>query len=119
MNRPLIWDKQWLPLYREMALTKQHGRCLYCYCPLTVRTATADHKRPQTRHGRTRPDNIAAACWPCNQAKADLSEGAFFRLIKGRQPPRGASVHILLVWSARRIWKRTHKACQRIRETAE
>lgn len=109
--------QQRLHILLRDALVQQQRRCAYCKAPLSRSTATADHKRPRCRGGRTSRGNIVAACLPCNRAKGDMHEGAFYRLIKGRKPP-AASSEILMIWAARRIWRRTHKACARIEAIA-
>lgn len=95
------------------ALARQGWRCLYCKCPLSCLTATADHLWPRALRGGDSKDNIAAACFSCNQAKGSLPHVQFFKLIK-RDFPRGAPMKIILVWSARRLWKKTHRACERV-----
>lgn len=107
-------EQRWIKLYRAEALTEQRGRCAYCKAPLPARQATADHLWPRKRYGQTSRENIVAACRPCNKAKGHKSEGQFYKLIKGRTPPRGAPPEILLIWASRRIWKRTHRACETI-----
>jgi len=82
-----------------------------------MKTATADHKHPQVRHGKTTRENIAAACYSCNQAKGHLSEGQFFKLIK-RDFPTGAPAKIIMVWASRRIWRRANRATGRIEKAA-
>jgi 5-methylcytosine-specific restriction endonuclease McrA len=109
---------KWRHLYKVEALTEQDGCCAYCKSPLTVRTATADHKWPQARKGRTTRKNIVAACRPCNQAKGDTPPTKFYRLID-RKLPRGAPPEILLIWFSRRIWKRTHRARAKIEKYAK
>jgi hypothetical protein len=99
--------------YRAEAIVKQAGKCFYCKCPITHETATADHKWPRARRGFSTPENIVAACEPCNLAKRDMSEGAFFKLIDKKRPVT-ASLDILLIWASRRIWKRTYRACKQI-----
>lgn len=99
---------------RGEALKSQGGKCHYCKCPITLETATADHKWPRARDGWTTQENIAAACADCNFAKGTLSEGQFFRLIDARHPI-GASTEILTIWAARRIWRKTNRVCARIR----
>ncbi|MES5483606.1 HNH endonuclease [Bradyrhizobium sp. INPA03-11B] len=100
------------------ALARQSGRCIYCKMPITQDQATADHLHPRSRGGRHTRSNIVAACWPCNCAKADLHEGTFFKWITAKRPPVDQAIEIILIWSARRIWNRTHRACARIMRAA-
>ena len=106
-------EKAWRKLLVSEALTQQNGACQYCKEPLPRSRATADHKIPRCRYGRDTKENIVAACKSCNQAKGSLSEGQFWKLIK-RDFPHGAPSSIIVVWAARRIWKRTHRASDRI-----
>lgn len=64
----------------------QGGRC--CYCGRAVELApepwgmgeappdsfaTLEHLRRKVDGGRLSPDNVALACWPCNNQRGDLS----------------------------------------------
>lgn len=104
--------------YTTAALAEQKGRCLYCKAPLAREVATADHKRPQVQGGRTTRENIGAACVGCNVAKGSIPEGKFWRLIEAAKPPVTAGIDIVLIWASRRIWRRTHRACDRIERVA-
>jgi hypothetical protein len=44
-------------------------RCFYCELPLTLDTATKDHRTPICRGGSDEIWNIVPACLPCNQKK--------------------------------------------------
>lgn len=100
--------------FRAQALAEQDGRCHYCKSIITERTATADHKWPVSRKGRTTKANIAAACENCNKAKGSLSHIEMYRLTKKGQPPRNTDFEFLLIWATRRIMKRAKVACSRI-----
>jgi 5-methylcytosine-specific restriction endonuclease McrA len=99
-------------MHRGEALREQKHTCLYCYRPLTVRQATADHRLAQAKGGKHSRDNLAAACSDCNGLKGAMSEIEFKRLIK--DPPAGASLPILLAWSRRRTSLATHRAARRL-----
>lgn len=58
-------------------LIRDHGRCHYCGCELTLETMTIDHKIPRSAGGKTVVANLAAACEPCNKAKADRPYASF------------------------------------------
>jgi hypothetical protein len=45
------------------------ARCFYCELPLTLATATKDHKTPICRGGSDEIWNIVPACLSCNQKK--------------------------------------------------
>jgi 5-methylcytosine-specific restriction endonuclease McrA len=106
-------EKTWRHLCKIEALTEQKGRCKYCKAPLTAANATADHVRPVSRRGRTTRENIVAACRHCNQTKGDMHDARFTSLIY-RSRAKGNNPDILLIWAARKIWIKTHKACARI-----
>lgn len=108
-----VREDAWRRMLTTEALSVQRGKCIYCKAPLPRRRATADHKHPRSRGGTTERNNIAAACAGCNQAKAAMSEARFIALINGKRPP-AVSIHLMLVWASRRIWKRTHLAYERI-----
>ena len=47
--------------------------CFYCGRELSRKKKTRDHKQPRSRNGISAPQNIVAACRPCNQAKGGLT----------------------------------------------
>jgi 5-methylcytosine-specific restriction endonuclease McrA len=97
---------------REVAWVMQGKRCAYCRDPLELKDATADHLHPADKGGTTTPENIAAACRPCNRAKGAMSEGRFRKLINHPRP-----------WDLSEIWlahfrlrlnRATERACAKI-----
>ena len=65
------------PLYqttlRAFVYHRDRGKCQYCgKRPGKDNPLTLDHIVPRAAGGTDRPDNIAAACRQCNQAKGDL-----------------------------------------------
>lgn len=105
--------KAWQWAFKADALSKQGGKCLYCWTPITVRQATIEHKIPRSRKGGNERHNIGASCDPCNQTKGTMTHEEFCRLIDGRFPA-GARIELIMVWATRRIWMRAHQACRRI-----
>ena len=73
--------------HRDQAFIRQHGRCCYCkrfLLPTNARNplrSTAEHLIARCDGGRDNRDNIAAACWECNdnrhRAKRPLPPGRF------------------------------------------
>ena len=98
---------------RLAALTEQGNRCIYCYEPLTKKTATADHLVPVIKYGLTRRGNIVAACRDCNMAKGSMSAAQFRRVIKS--PPPGGPLKFFLARFRRRLWLAEFRASNRIR----
>ncbi len=56
---------------RSGVLRRDGNRCGYCGASAT----TVDHIRPRSRGGRNTWGNTVAACYPCNQRKADRTPG--------------------------------------------
>lgn len=54
---------------RENVYARDHGRCQYCGVQVTRQEATYDHVLPRAQGGKTTWDNIAIACFRCNQRK--------------------------------------------------
>ena len=111
-KKPTGVNRAFYVMHRGDALRAQKHTCFYCYCPLTVRMATADHRIAQAKGGKHNRDNLAAACANCNGLKGATSEIEFKRLIK--TPPADASLPLLLAWSRRRTWLATHRATRRL-----
>lgn len=109
-------ESETLRRFKAEALTEQGGCCRYCFAPLTIRTATADHVKAKSKGGTNARKNIIAACADCNFAKASLNVLSFTRQIK--QPRPGSSFAIWMAWSRRRVWLATHRACRNIRYAA-
>lgn len=63
---------------RKLALRDCSQRCVYCASPLDTHNATLDHVMPLARGGAHDPENIVAACGPCNRLKGDLLPQEFF-----------------------------------------
>ena len=75
--------------YRQQALVRQHGRCCYCKLPTVLQRSlngfasahglseagakalqcTAEHLQARCDGGRDEANNIAAACFTCNQRR--------------------------------------------------
>jgi hypothetical protein len=56
-----------LPYSREGVLRRDQHTC--CYCGRAA--DTVDHVVPRSKGGKTCWTNCVAACWPCNNRKAD------------------------------------------------
>ena len=52
-------------------------RCYLCFTPLTIQTASPDHRKAIISGGSNWIANIAPACRYCNAAKRDLSESDY------------------------------------------
>lgn len=97
---------------RTEAFKRQKGFCFYCYEPITFLEATADHKIPKSKGGSNLEFNINAVCNACNQAKKDKSHSVYLKEIKS--PNKEGDLELLLAWSRRKIWLKTHRSCKRI-----
>jgi len=68
---------------RTRILARDHYRCQYCGKRGGVFDLTVDHILPASRGGSTSADNLAAACFACNQRKGDRTpEEARMPLLK-------------------------------------
>lgn len=94
-------DRAFARADREAALRKQNGRCEYCLCELSYKTATRDHVRPRSDGGSDGRNNIVAACNRCNQLKGAMPVKKFTRMV--RFPERGEPIAFRLAWMDRRI----------------
>lgn len=64
---------------------RDNGQCRYCRQVVLLPFGTLDHVRPQAQGGTNELANLAWACFPCNNAKGDMSESLFRQLQKARQ----------------------------------
>jgi hypothetical protein len=58
-------------LKKETLFYRDHGVCVYCDEPLTPDTVSIEHVIPRSKGGQHVWENVAAACFDCNQKKAD------------------------------------------------
>jgi 5-methylcytosine-specific restriction endonuclease McrA len=56
---------------RTHILMRDRFRCQYCGVKGNSFELTLDHIVPRSRGGNTVPENLCAACFPCNQRKGD------------------------------------------------
>src|SRR5262245_1621073 len=56
---------------RTHILMRDRYRCQYCGVRGNTFELTLDHIVPRSRGGHTVPENLCAACFPCNQRKGD------------------------------------------------
>lgn len=56
---------------RVKIFMRDRYRCQYCGHKGTAFDLTLDHILPRSRGGRTTPENLCAACIPCNSRKGD------------------------------------------------
>lgn len=54
---------------RKRRLYRESKACHWCRAPLTLETATVDHRIPLARGGSNNPNNLVLACEPCNHDK--------------------------------------------------
>lgn len=72
---------------KENLLIRDHRKCVYCQCDLTLDTTTIDHVMPTSRGGTTTWENCVSACSSCNREKAHhLPTGKFKPKVKPREP---------------------------------
>ena len=77
---------------RAEAMIRQHYACIYCCHPIDEWSATADHRIPKSMGGQTTPENIDAACRPCNSLKSDRTPDDFMELITKPLPNAGKKI---------------------------
>jgi 5-methylcytosine-specific restriction endonuclease McrA len=98
---------------RKETFFEENKRCKYCRCLLTLKTVTADHKKPQAKGGRTIRENITPSCQPCNRLKGSMSEAKFMSLIK-KPPEYDTSLDYMKTWIKRKIMLQTIRTCEQI-----
>jgi 5-methylcytosine-specific restriction endonuclease McrA len=83
-----------VPLTKGNVMQRDDHTCQYCGQRLPRRELTIDHVVPRARGGKTKWDNVVAACRQCNGCKGNLlpSEAGLTLL----QDPQQPTVHTLL-----------------------
>ena len=64
-------EERRIVMQHRRVLLKIDPRCSYCGVPLTRKKATIDHIVPKSKGGSSSEFNLALACKPCNERKAD------------------------------------------------
>lgn len=62
------------------------------YCESRTRRFVLEHRRPVSRKGKSTPDNLACACYLCDEIKGDMLDSEFVALPRckpGETPKRG------------------------------
>ena len=64
------------PIHQAVRIRAQ-GRCEYCHSPEWVGAArfTMDHLVPRSRGGTDALENLALACWRCNERRYTCTTG--------------------------------------------
>lgn len=73
-------NSEWQRKFFAMA-----AKCYYCGVPLTLKSATKDHRIPRCRGGSDSIKNIVPACLACNQKKGWKTEQEYFALLDGER----------------------------------
>lgn len=77
---------------RAIIAERDGWTCCYCSAPLTPdgqgeRAPTIEHRLPRSRGGTNGLENLALACWKCNN---DRGDGTTARRRRPREAPRPA-----------------------------
>ncbi len=95
-----------LPCTRKNILLRDENKCQYCTCPFRDSDLTIDHVIPRSKGGKSRWNNVVAACRPCNQKKRDfLIENAPVSLMRVPQKPSYRSIIKKRIGKANLKWK--------------
>lgn len=79
MNPAYRRSQRWRIYHRD------NGQCRYCGRVVLLPFGTLDHIRPKAQGGTGEAANLAWACFPCNNAKGDMSESMFRELNAARK----------------------------------
>lgn len=83
------WRKRTVVFSRQNIFFRDNWTCQYCGDKKKVGDLTFDHVKPQCRGGKTNWENVVAACWPCNQKKANfLPQEVGMRLLRTPVKPK-------------------------------
>ncbi len=79
-------------------------KCWYCakdIVPFSTETNTAtpttavlDHVHPKALGGKTKDENLVAACWPCNASKREKSVEEYRQHLRYKNPQGRAIAHL-------------------------
>lgn len=66
---------------RHMVYDANGGRCYLCGKPIKYEDMTLDHIKPLAMGGRNTTDNLACACFACNQFKGSVQPEEFHKRV--------------------------------------
>ncbi len=70
---------------RRVVFERSDGKCFYCSTSLVIEYGWhVEHKIPRSKGGTDLPDNLVAACAPCNMKKGARTPEQFKELLQSR-----------------------------------
>lgn len=90
VSNEYIKKKHSLLFCRSNLLLRDNFTCQYCNVTLTSKELTIDHVIPRVKGGKTKWDNVVAACYVCNSIKGHKMS------MKPRQKPYKPEYHDLI-----------------------
>lgn len=76
---------------RKSILLRDGHRCQYCLTKFLPGKLTLDHVLPKSKGGKNTWENLVASCYPCNNAKSDMSPEEAGMILASR--PRSFGMH--------------------------
>lgn len=87
----------WIKPAKRLAIyNRDHGRCVYCKCILTVTgptMGTLDHVQPRSEGGKNDATNLVSACHRCNSNRQSMPVEAWVRRLY-----RGTKVNAVVAY---------------------
>jgi 5-methylcytosine-specific restriction endonuclease McrA len=91
---------------RKGIILRDRGACQYCGAELPSRDLTIDHVVPRSRGGESTWENLATACFSCNNRKADRTPTEAGMPIARRPQAVGIHAKHKLLQGDQDVWNR-------------
>jgi 5-methylcytosine-specific restriction endonuclease McrA len=90
---------------RKSIMMRDRYTCQYCHRQLDAKKLTLDHVIPRSRNGGSTWENLVAACYACNNRKADRTPAEAGMQLERRPTAIGTHAkHRLMMGSAEIAW---------------
>lgn len=90
---------------RKSIMLRDRMTCQYCHAVLETKKLTLDHVTPRSRGGGSTWENLVAACYACNNRKADRTPGEAGMPLSRRPAAIGIHAkHRLMIGTAESSW---------------
>ena len=83
---------------RTKILARDNHQCQFCGAHGTDFTLTLDHVIPRSRGGASVPENLVAACKPCNQRKGNRTPEEAGMLLLSDPRAMGDNLDMIYLW---------------------
>jgi 5-methylcytosine-specific restriction endonuclease McrA len=92
---------------RKSIMLRDRHTCQYCHRPFAPKALTLDHVTPRSKGGGSTWENLVAACYACNNRKADRTPAEAGMILSRKPAPIGIHAkHRLMIGADDSVWNK-------------